>query len=171
MKMILKLVILLLLLLLGLGIGALLRSGAPLSGPPGVMERLQRYLSENVAETTAHGDYPELGERHYQLAPDPMLEQVLDTFESLGWQTRHSDPRRRMVDATLTTPLLGFTDDFTVTIHPRPGNGSRLAIRSASRVGRADFGANIGHILAFVGALEQRLPAEALLTNDDTAEN
>lgn len=161
MKMIVKLIILLLLLLLGLAIGALWRSGAPLSDPPGTMERLRVYLTTNVAETSAHSDYQELRERHYRMPPDEMQQRVRQAMETLGWEVNSSNPQQGIVRATVTTDLLGFTDDLTVTIHPRPGNGSRLAIRSASRVGKADFGANIGHILAFVDTLEQSMPADA----------
>jgi len=161
MKMFLKLIVLLILLVIGLVIGALWRSGAPLNGPPGTAERLRTYLTSNIAETASHSRFPELQERHYQLPPDEMLKQVQDTLKGLNWAISTEDPRRRIVQAVVTTELLGFEDDFTVTVHPRHGNSSRLAIRSASRVGQADFGANIGHILAFFEALEQDLPADA----------
>ena len=160
MKMFLKLIVLLILLVIGLVVGALWRSGAPLNAPPGTAERLRTYLTTNIAETASHSRFPELQERYYQLAPDKMLKQVQDTLEGLGWEVTATDPRSRIVQAVVTTELLGFEDDFTVTIHPRHGNSSRLAIRSASRVGQADFGANIGHILAFFEALEQGLPAD-----------
>jgi uncharacterized protein (DUF1499 family) len=158
--MFLKLVILVILLFIGLIIGALWRSGAPLNGPPGTAERLRTYFTTNIAETASHSRFPELQERHYQIPPDEMLKRVQDTLEGLHWAIVTSDPRSRIVQAVVTTELLGFEDDFTVTIHPRPGGSSRLAIRSASRVGQADFGANIGHILAFFEALEQGLPAD-----------
>jgi len=160
MKMFLKLVILVILLVIGLVIGALWRSGAPLNGPPGTAERLRTYLTSNIAETASHSRFPELQERHYKLPPDEMLKRVEDTLKGLHWEVTAADPRQRIVQAVVTTELLGFEDDFTVTIHPRHGNSSRLAIRSASRVGQADFGANIGHILVFFAALEQGLPAD-----------
>jgi len=159
MKMFLKLFVLVILLIIGLVIGALWRSGAPLNDPPGTAERLRTYFTTNVAETASHSRFPELQEHHYPLPPDEMLKRVQDTLKKLNWAITTVDPRSRIVQAVVTTELLGFEDDFTVTIHPRHGNSSRLAIRSASRVGQADFGANIGHILVFFEALNQDLPA------------
>ena len=163
MKMIIKLILLLLLLVIGLLAGGLWRSGAPLTDPPGPMERLNTYLTTNVAETSSHSIYPELRERYYQLAPDDMLNRVQQAMNGLGWKITAVDPRQHIVRAVVTSELFGFEDDFSVTIHPRHNQSSRLAIRSASRVGRIDLGANTGHILRFISTLEQVMPATALV--------
>ena len=163
MKMILKLILLLLLVLLGMAAGGLWRSGAPLADPPGFMERLKTYLTTNVAETSSHSDYPELRERYYKLPPDEMLNRVQEAINALGWKINAVDPRQRIVRSTVTSELFGFKDDLSVTIHPRHGQSSRLAIRSASQVGGADLGANTGHILKFINTLEQVMPASALV--------
>ena len=54
MKMIIKLILLLLLVVIGLIAAALWGSGAPLTEPPGLMERIHTYLTSNVAETSSH---------------------------------------------------------------------------------------------------------------------
>jgi len=163
MKMIIKLVLLLLLLLVGMSAASLWRSGAPLSGPPGTVERLRTYLTTNVAETSSHSLFPELRERYYKLPPEDMLNRVQEAINALHWHIDAVDPRQGIVRATVRSELLGFEDDFAVTIHPRHNKSSRLAIRSASRVGSADFGANTGHVLKFIHTLEQVMPATALI--------
>lgn len=163
MKMIIKLILLLLLVVIGLIVAGLWRSGAPLTEPPGLMDRINTYLTSNVAETSSHSVYPELRERYYKLPPEDMLNRVQQAIHALHWKISAVDPRQRIVRAVVTSELFGFEDDFSVTIHPRQNHSSRLAIRSASRVGAADLGANTGHILLFIETLEQVMPATALV--------
>lgn len=52
------------------------------------------------------------------------------------------------LEATATSRLFGFVDDVVVRIRPLNG-GARVDVRSTSRVGRSDLGANAERILAF----------------------
>jgi uncharacterized protein (DUF1499 family) len=52
-----------------------------------------------------------------------------------------------IITAAVQTKWLKFTDDITIRLEPVSAKETRLHIRSASRVGTADFGANLGHIL------------------------
>ena len=47
------------------------------------------------------------------------------------------------------TPIMGFRDDIVVRIRPGP-EGARVDIRSASRYGRSDLGANASRVRALV---------------------
>jgi uncharacterized protein (DUF1499 family) len=58
------------------------------------------------------------------------------------------------IEATATTRLFGFKDDIVVRIRPAP-QGSRLDIRSVSRVGRSDLGVNAQRIRAYLAKLEE----------------
>ena len=51
---------------------------------------------------------------------------------------------------------MGFADDITIRIRPLAGQ-SRIDIRSASRLGRHDFGANAKRIAAFAEELQTQL--------------
>ena len=158
-----KVILLILVAIIGLVAATLWRSGAPLNAPPGIADRLQTYLTSNVAQTSRHSDYPELKERAYRIPPKEMLDRVQTAMLTLKWKVEMVDPRRNLIQAVVSTELLGFEDDFSVTIHPLPTDSSRLDIRSASRVGRADFGANAGHIIAFIDMLEQGIPPNAAI--------
>ena len=63
----------------------------------------------------------------------------------MGWEIVESDPERGRIEATDTTPWFGFQDDIVVRVRPE-GVGSRVDVRSVSRVGRSDGGTNARRI-------------------------
>ena len=50
-----------------------------------------------------------------------------------------------MIEATARSPIMGFRDDVVIRISPM-GQGTRIDVRSASRVGTHDLGANASRI-------------------------
>ncbi len=62
-------------------------------------------------------------------------------------------PESGRIEATDTTPWFGLKDDIVIRVSAQ-GNGSRVDIRSVSRVGRSDIGKNAQRIREFL----QRLP-------------
>lgn len=71
---------------------------------------------------------------------------VVDAIGKLGGNVRSQRPG--YVHAEFRTPLWGFVDDFEVRIEP-----AGVAIRSASRVGKSDLGANRKRVEAFKALL------------------
>jgi uncharacterized protein (DUF1499 family) len=67
----------------------------------------------------------------------------------MGWEIVASEPHEGRIEATATTLWFGFKDDVVVRITPVPG-GSRIDVRSVSRVGRSDVGANAERIAAYL---------------------
>ena len=61
------------------------------------------------------------------------------------------------VTATYTSSIFRYVDDFEVRIDKA---AAQLHIRSASRVGRSDLGANIKRVNAFKQAINQQLQLE-----------
>ena len=57
------------------------------------------------------------------------------------------------IEAVARTRILRFADDITIRIRPRV-DGSRIDIRSVSRLGEHDFGANAARIAAFADEVE-----------------
>jgi uncharacterized protein (DUF1499 family) len=66
-----------------------------------------------------------------------------------------SDPAAGRIEANETTRWFRFTDDVVIRVAP-DGAGSRVDVRSVSRVGRSDFGVNAGRIRAYTAALKAR---------------
>ena len=64
-----------------------------------------------------------------------------------------SDPKSLRIEATDTTRWFGFKDDVVVRLSPSPA-GSRIDVRSVSRVGKSDVGTNARRIKAFLTHLK-----------------
>lgn len=135
--------------------GAVLLNRVPLFEPPGFTVRLQTYLGHNVAELRPDADFPELRPAVYPIKPALLCQQVTSALDSLGWewQALAGDCHYH---AIVRTPLLGFKDDVRIGVEPVGDSSSRLAVRSGSRVGRGDMGANIRHVLDLVSAVERQ---------------
>jgi uncharacterized protein (DUF1499 family) len=139
------------LLILGLAIAAsaysLWANKVPWEEPPGFWARLSVYLTQNVAETGNNAIFPELKPRTYPVAAKPFMDELMNHIIALGWKLESVDADNMILTASIQTKWLKFTDDITIRLEPVSPKQTRLHIRSASRVGAADFGANLSHIL------------------------
>jgi uncharacterized protein (DUF1499 family) len=99
-----------------------------------------------------HQAYPDL--RPVTLADPPAraFERALEAAKGQGWEIVASVPAEGRIEATDTTRFFGFKDDVVVRIKPE-GAGSRLDVRSLSRVGKSDVGKNASRIRAYLRAL------------------
>lgn len=79
------------------------------------------------------------------------------TARGLGWQVRLADPVGRRIEATDTSWLFRFVDDIVVRVRAQ-GDSSRVDVRSKSRDGKGDLGANAARIARFFDVL--RSPPE-----------
>ncbi|QFU15898.1 DUF1499 domain-containing protein [Microvirga thermotolerans] len=88
------------------------------------------------------------------LAPDQAFEVARKAAERLGWQIVEAVPPGGRVgtgriEAVARSLVLRLPDDVTVRIRPR-ADGTRIDIRSASRMGAHDLGANAARIRTFL---------------------
>jgi hypothetical protein len=70
-----------------------------------------------------------------------------------GWSVLRAQPAQGLLTAVATTRLLRFRDDIALRVRPIAG-GSRLDMRSRSRMGRDDLGANAARIRGFFRDLQ-----------------
>ena len=68
--------------------------------------------------------------------------------EALGWEIIAQDEQAGTLEAVDTTTIMGFKDDIVIRIS-REGDSSIIDLRSVSRVGVSDLGANAKRIRAF----------------------
>jgi len=94
--------------------------------------------------------YPKIRPLIVSDSPDVAFGEALATVKSMGWDVAYSDPAKGQIDATATTFWYGFKDDVAVRIRPSEGGGSVVDVRSISRVGGSDIGANAARIEAFL---------------------
>jgi len=99
-----------------------------------------------------HEGYPDLAPAHLAVPPPAAFDRALAAATSLGWTITASVPGEGRIEATDTTFWYGFTDDIVVRVAP-DGTGSRVDIRSESRVGKSDVGTNARRIRRFLAAL------------------
>lgn len=71
--------------------------------------------------------------------------------ESLGWELVNSNPAAGIIEATETTKLWGFKDDVVIRITEADGK-TAIDLRSVSRIGGSDIGANAKRIEKFLTA-------------------
>lgn len=154
MRMTAKIIVLLILLAALLTGGAVVKNRVPLTEPPGLMKRLTIYLTRNTARTQPDHELPELRTRAYDLPADRLLALTAQAAADAGWQLANRDAGSRRIDAVVTTPWLRFKDDVRVSLHETSGDRTLAEIQSRSRIGRADYGANIAHIIELYRRLD-----------------
>ncbi|MBI2295319.1 MAG: DUF1499 domain-containing protein [Betaproteobacteria bacterium] len=97
--------------------------------------------------------YPDIGPALLKAAPAQAFDRALAVAKDMGWEIAATDPAQGRIEATATTFWFGFKDDIVIRIAPT-ASGSRIDIRSMSRVGHSDIGANAKRIRAFLTAVQ-----------------
>lgn len=110
------------------------------------------YGGDSIALQQQEG-YPDLAPLTLDSPPEAVFLRALDAAREMGWEIVESDPDRGRIEATATTAWFGFKDDVVVRIRPEQGGGSRLDVRSVSRVGRSDVGTNARRIEEYLEML------------------
>lgn len=116
----------------------------------------------NVAQTDESDLDARLHPRTYQASSISVRKEIgflvpeLRTY-GRAWKMSAVNTRGEQ-DIHIEVPVIVFTDDLKVTLTPQNGGAStRVEVRSASRVGKGDFGENRRHIIQFLAALDARL--------------
>jgi uncharacterized protein (DUF1499 family) len=96
--------------------------------------------------------YADIQPKTISAPPREAMQRALDAARSLGWEVVASDSTAGRIEATDTTRWFGFKDDVVIRIRP-DGTGSRIDVRSVSRVGKSDVGANAARIRDYLAKL------------------
>ena len=99
--------------------------------------------------------YPDLSPVVHERPTDRVFSQALAVVEHIGWELVDASPTEGRIEATDSTFWFGFKDDVVIRILPSKG-GSKVDVRSVSRVGRSDVGSNAERIRAFLSAMDVR---------------
>lgn len=121
-----------------------LRGGAP---------NPAEYGGPEIAAQQKSG-YPNLGPMVLPIPPDQAFERALAAARSMGWQIVGADREAGRIEGTDTTFWFGFKDDVVIRITP-VAQGSRIDVRSVSRVGRSDVGTNAERIESYLKQLQR----------------
>ncbi|MBL0899686.1 MAG: DUF1499 domain-containing protein [Reyranella sp.] len=121
---------------------AQLRRGAP--NPPG-------YQQSSAALQRAA--FPDIAPVVLPIPPDEAFRRADRAAMSLDWDVVARAPAEGRLEAIATSEWFGFRDDIVVRVRPQ-GTGSRVDIRSKSRIGESDLGANAERVRAFIARLK-----------------
>jgi len=99
--------------------------------------------------------YPDLAPAMLSVPSDKAFERALTAARKMGWVIVDANAAEGRIEATDRTFWFGFKDDVVIRVTPAD-HGSRVDIRSVSRVGKSDLGKNASRIRKYlkeVGAL------------------
>ncbi len=113
------------------------------------------YAGEGVASAQREA-YPDIEPLIVERSPQEALEVVRRSIDAMGWEMLGVREQDLAVEAVAHSTLFRFEDDVVVRVRPADG-GSRIDIRSASRVGQGDLGANAERIRRYRKILQQML--------------
>ena len=97
--------------------------------------------------------FPDLQTLQLNASPDAVLAAAAEVARELDWAVVAEDQAAGIVEATDTTRWFRFKDDVVIRVRPTAG-GSEVDVRSKSRVGRGDMGANAARIREFLEQLQ-----------------
>ncbi len=110
------------------------------------------YGGEEIAAKQKAG-YPDIQPLHLDAAPAEAFPRVLAAARAMGWEIVAENAGEGRIEATATTFWFAFKDDVVLRLRP-DGTGTRVDMRSVSRVGGSDVGANAARIRAFFARLK-----------------
>jgi uncharacterized protein (DUF1499 family) len=96
--------------------------------------------------------YPDVKPLTLFTPPDRAFGRALAVARSMGWTIMEKDRQDGRIEAIDRTIWFGFTDDIVIRVRPE-NDGSRVDIRSVSRVGNGDMGTNAARIRKFLRKL------------------
>ena len=94
----------------------------------------------------------------FQEDPDQVLNALASVAAKMpGWTIIGVSSNRGTIEAVATSILFGFKDDIVIRVQPSE-LGSLVDVRSKSREGKSDLGANAARIRAFQNSARAELP-------------
>jgi uncharacterized protein (DUF1499 family) len=102
--------------------------------------------------------YPDIAPADYPISPEAAFEGALAAAREEEWDIIAAEEAAGRIEASDRTFWFGFVDDIVVRVRPTDV-GSRVDVRSVSRVGVSDVGANAARIRAYLADLADQIGA------------
>jgi uncharacterized protein (DUF1499 family) len=103
--------------------------------------------------------YHDLAPLKMEGRPDEVFKRVeILAGEVPNWQITRNDQQNHVIEGLATSGLFKFQDDFIIEVRPADGGGSLVEMRSKSRDGKGDLGANYHRIMSFMRILKAGPP-------------
>ena len=98
--------------------------------------------------------YPHIVPLQLSLPAAAVYDLALALTRDRGWRIQATDRQSYRIEATARTFWYGFEDDVVIRLTPT-ANGTRVDMRSVSRLGRSDLGKNAARIREFLDDLHR----------------
>ena len=123
---------------------------------PAVQEECSqlRRVRRAVIAAQQQAAYADLRPLVLNVSLEQAFSKALATARDMGWEIVEAKPAEGRIEATDTTFWFGFKDDVVVRVVPAD-QGSRIDVRSVSRVGKSDVGTNAGRIRAYLERMKR----------------
>ena len=113
----------------------------------------------NVVETGRTPEYPDLQPKQYHARKDRVFEAALRAISLIPrWTVVSSRLEQGEIRAEARTRLFRFVDDVVIRV-AEEGGASTVNVRSASRIGKGDFGQNARNVRVFFTELDRQMEA------------
>jgi uncharacterized protein (DUF1499 family) len=97
--------------------------------------------------------YPDLAPLKLPLSPDQAFAKVAESARAMPrWRIVSEDAKAGVLEAVASTRIMRYKDDVVIEVRP-DGKGAAVHMRSKSRLGKGDLGANAARIRRFFEAL------------------
>jgi uncharacterized protein (DUF1499 family) len=109
-----------------------------------------------------HQAYADIEPDMTDATPQDAYDVALKVITKRKWRVVDARPpqaaplRDGLIEAIARTPILGFRDDVVVRVRATP-EGARIDVRSASRYGRHDLGANAARVRSLMDDIDDAL--------------
>jgi len=110
----------------------------------------------NDVRTGATPEYPELQPQRFTKPFDQVFAAAAATAREMDFAVAAQSSEKGEILAVATTRVLRFKDDVTITLG-REGQAVSVNVRSRSRIGKGDLGANARRIRDFQARLAEKL--------------
>jgi len=117
--------------------------------------RFAQMAGQTLGQIAAEA-YPSVRPLITTATPEVAYAAALAEARAKGWAIVSEDASTGTLNATATTFWFGFKDDVAVRVQAE-GAGSVIDVRSTSRVGLGDIGANAARIEGYLDGVKQRL--------------
>jgi len=139
--------------------------------PEGARERWPGFHGRTVAEVQEDAEmdpalagkdadekaYPPMDTVTTILAKDAAFDIALALVERRGWEIVGASHEAGRIEATHTSTWFGFKDDVALRVRALERGGTEIDMRSVSRVGLSDLGANSRRVANFMYDLDRML--------------
>jgi uncharacterized protein (DUF1499 family) len=114
------------------------------------------YPDDDTADQQATA-YPDIQTIVLTQDKDAAFAAALAAAEGMGWEIVANEPAEGRIEATATTPFVGFKDDVVIRVKGTPA-GTLVDVRSKSRIGKGDMGVNANRVRAYTAKLTNTGP-------------